>query len=163
MRVLLVRHGEAVDTCLGASDHDRWLTVVGREHVTEIGKELTRRGLRYSRIYTSPLVRAVQTADILAATQPDFYGPLEVHPALASDVGSSAQALAPLGRAGDEDLIVMVTHMPKIGALAAHLSETPGVRSFRTASACLLRVEDGRGHFEWTLDPETLKRELGQR
>ena len=139
------------------TDHDRWLTDTGRQTVTKVGKALARLELYYSCIYTSPLVRSVQTAEILAATHPGFLGPLEVQSALSSEVGSTAQALEPLGHAADGDLIVMVTHMPKIGVLAGHLCQLATFPSFRTSSACLLSVEGGKGRFRWMLDPETLE------
>jgi len=139
------------------TDHDRWLTDTGRQTVTKVGKALARLELYYSCIYTSPLVRSVQTAEILAATHPGFLGPLEVQSALSSEVGSTAQALEPLGHAADDDLIVMVTHMPKIGVLVGHLCQLATFPSFRTSSACLLSVEGGKGRFRWMLDPETLE------
>ncbi len=139
------------------TDHDRWLTDTGRQTATKVGKALARLNLRYSCIYTSPLVRAVQTSEILAATHPGFYGPLEVQAALSSEVGSTAQALEPLEHAADDDLIVMVTHMPKVGVLAGHLCQLATFPSFRTSSACLLGVQGGKGRFQWMLDPETLE------
>jgi len=139
------------------TDHERWLTDAGRHTVTNVGKALSRMDLHYSCIYTSPLVRSVQTAEILAATHPDFGGPLEVHTALSSEVGSTAQALEPLGHAADDDLVVMVTHMPKIGMLAGHLGQLATFPSFRTSSACLLSIERGKGRFQWMLDPDTLE------
>ncbi|MBW1757372.1 MAG: histidine phosphatase family protein [Deltaproteobacteria bacterium] len=139
------------------TDQDRWLTDTGRRTVTKVGKALARLGLQYSCIYTSPLVRAVQTAEILAATHPDFRGPLEVQSALSSEAGSTAQALEPLEHAADDDLLVMVTHMPKVGVLAGHLCQLATFPSFRTSSACLLSLEGGKGRFQWMLDPETLE------
>jgi len=157
MQVLLLRHAEAVDTRSAPTDHERWLTDIGRETITKVGKALRRLDLHYSCIYTSPLVRAVQTAEILAATHPGFLGPLEVHPALSSEVGSTAQALEPLEHAADDDLVVMVTHMPKVSVLAGQLCQLPTFPSFRTSSACLLSIEGRRGRFQWMLDPETLE------
>jgi phosphohistidine phosphatase len=157
MRVLLLRHGEAVDMRSASTDHDRWLTDTGRHSVTKVGKALAGLDLQYSCIYTSPLVRAVQTAEILVATHPGFRGPLEVQVALSSDVGSTAQALEPLEHAGDDDLVVMVTHMPKVGVLAGHLCDLATFPSFRTSAACLLNIERGKGRFQWMLDPETLE------
>lgn len=141
-----------------SSDHDRWLTDAGRRTATDVGRALVKLDLEYTRIYTSPLVRAVQTAEILAATHPRFDGPLEVHRPLAVDEGSTAQALRPLDDAGDDDLIVMVTHMPKVGVLASFLGQLPSPPSFRTGAACLLRVEGTKGKLEWMLDPDTLER-----
>lgn len=157
MRVLLIRHGAAVDGGSAFSDHDRWLTEAGRRTVTTVGEMLGRLDLRYACIYTSPLVRAVQTAEILAATQPGFDGPVEVHRALSSDEGTTAQALEPIEQAHRDDLIAMVTHMPKVGVLAAHLGRLAHAPSFSTSSACLLNVEAGRGRLEWMLDPQTLE------
>lgn len=139
------------------TDHDRWLTDAGRQTVTRVGKALTSLGLQYSCIYTSPLVRAVQTAEIVAATQSSFRGPLEVHAALSSETGSTAQAVEPLEHAGDDDLVVMVTHMPKVGVLASHLCQLSTFPSFRTSSACLLSIEDGKGRLQWMLDPDALQ------
>lgn len=157
MRVLLIRHAEAVDMRSAPTDRQRWLTDAGRESMTKVGKALDRLEQSYSCMYTSPLVRAVQTAEILAATQPGFAGPLEVLPALSTEEGTTAQALEPLEHAGDEDLIVMVSHMPKIGVLAGHLGGLPSAPSFRTGSACLIELEGGKGRFQWMLDPDTLE------
>ncbi len=155
MQVLLVRHGNAVDTGSALTDYERWLTNDGRRTMTKVGEALARIGLRYSRIYTSPLVRAVQTAEILAATQPGFDGPLELLSALSTEEGSTAQALEPLDHAADDDLLVMVTHMPKVGVLAAHLGQLATAPSFRTSAACMLSLEGGKGRVTWMLDPDT--------
>jgi phosphohistidine phosphatase len=152
-----VRHGEAVDGREALSDHERWLTDAGRRTVTTVGEMLGRLDLHYSAILTSPLVRAVQTAEILALTQPGFDGPVAVHRALSTEHGTAAQALAPLEGAADDDVIAMVTHMPKVGVLAAHLGRLGHAPAFGTSSVCLLDVEDGRGHAQWMLDPRTLE------
>lgn len=158
MQVLLVRHAEAVDIRSAPSDYERWLTRTGRQTMTKIGDSLSASGLRYAQIYTSPLVRAVQTAEILAATASEFDGSVEVHRALSTEEGTTAQALAPLEQAGDEALVVMVTHMPKVGVLAAHLGRLALAPGFQTGSACLLSLVDGAGRLEWLLDPTTLER-----
>jgi len=157
MRVLLMRHGEAVDSDAASSDYHRWLTDAGRRTVTTVGEMLTRMDLHYDCIYTSPLVRAVQTAEILAAVQPGFDGPLRVHPALSTEEGTTAQALEPLEHAGEDALIVMVGHMPKVGVLASHLGRLAHAPSFSTSSVFLLAIEDGRGRVQWMLDPRTLE------
>ena len=145
------------------TEYDRWLTDSGRRTVIGVGKALARLDLSYSCIYTSPLVRAVQTAEILAGTHPSFRGPVEIQRALSSEEGTTAEALESLDHAGEDDLIVMVTHMPKIGVMAAHLCQLATFPSFRTASACLFSVEDKKGRFQWMLDPETLELERPRR
>ncbi|MEM7435202.1 MAG: histidine phosphatase family protein [Myxococcota bacterium] len=159
MRVVLMRHGEAVDARLARSDERRWLTDGGRRQVTAVGNTLVELGLSFSCVYTSPLVRSVQTAEILAATQPDFDGPVEVHVPLSSDEGTVAQALAPLDHAGEHAVVVLVSHMPKVEVLGGQLCQMDRFASFRTGAACLIDLDEGRGQFQWMLDPETLKRE----
>ena len=161
MHVLFVRHGAAVDMSSAPTDRERWLTDEGRRSITSVGKALAKLDLPYTCIYTSPLVRAVQTAEILAATQAKFAGPVEVYPPLSSEEGTTVQALEPLKHAADDDVVVMVTHMPKVEVLAGHVCQMQRFASFKTGSACLVRIEGGRGSFQWMLDPQTLELRYG--
>ncbi len=65
MRVTLIRHAEAGDDA--PRDESRALTSRGRADARRLGRALARRGVRFTAIVTSPLVRAVQTAEIVAA------------------------------------------------------------------------------------------------
>lgn len=63
-RVLVARHGEAeyeTDLC---NDHGGSLTALGRKQARELGTSLL--GERVARVWTSPMSRAVQTAEIAA-------------------------------------------------------------------------------------------------
>ncbi len=102
-------------------------------------------------IFTSPLTRAVQTAEILASVA-TFDGPLVVHPPLAADYGTTAQALSVLERACDDDTVAIVSHAPKVRVLAGHLAGEPRMPAFRTGAICL--VEDGA--FRWILSPDPI-------
>ncbi len=155
MRVLLVRHGAAVDLRSAPTDELRWLSNEGRRDMVSVGETLREHHLAFSRMYTSPLVRAVQTAEVLATTQADFVGPVEIHSALASEHGTIAQALAPLDQVADDEVVVMVTHMPKIEVLAGDLCGTSRFQSFQPGAACLIHIDQGRGTAEWMLDPKT--------
>lgn len=157
MHLLLMRHGEAVDTHHAPTDDERWLTDRGRRMVTSIGELLGRMDLRYRSVYTSPLVRSVQTAEILTACKPGFDGPVRVHRALSIDEGTTAQALQPIEEADDDEAILMVSHMPKVGVLAAHVGRLAHAPSFATGSVCMLDVKDGVGRIRWMLDPSTLE------
>jgi len=157
MEVLLVRHAEAIDAEWSPTEQARWLTNAGRRSMMRVGTMLSGLSLRLSCIYTSPLTRAVQTAEILAATQEDFDGPVEIAEALSSDRGTTAQALAPLEHAPADAAIALVTHMPKVAVLAGHLCRVERVGGFKTGACCLIRLEDGVGQFQWMLDPEELE------
>lgn len=155
MRVVLVRHAEAVDSHHVASDAVRYLTDGGRRTARRVGAALVERGVVPTRIYTSPLVRAVQTAEILAAAA-DLDGPVEVWPPLAG--GTTAQALGVLdnGHIEDAETVLLVGHEPSIRTMAGHLTGLGRFPGFRTSGACVIRYDDGRGAFQWVLDPKTL-------
>ena len=156
MRVLLVRHGEAVDGRVAGSDVDRWLTDQGRRTVLDVAETLAEMGLACTRILTSPLVRAVQTAELLARAQPSYRAPIEAHRALASDEGTTTEAIALLDGTHEDEVVAMVTHVPKIGTIAAHLAQLPNTPGFGTAEVCLIEVRRGRGDAIWMLDPKSL-------
>jgi phosphohistidine phosphatase len=63
MRLYLLRHAEAVDHA--ASDHDRQLTPRGISRTQAAAGVMARLGLRPAHIYSSPRVRARQTAEIV--------------------------------------------------------------------------------------------------
>lgn len=157
MHLLLMRHGEAVDSHHAPTDDERWLTDRGRRLVTSVGELLARMDFRYRAVYTSPLVRSVQTAEIITATKPGFDGPVKVHRALSIDEGTTAQALQPIEGADDDEALVMVSHMPKVSVLAAHVGRLAHAPSFPTGSVCMLDVNAGVGRMKWMLDPSTLE------
>ena len=64
-RVLVARHGEAGYETEALSDHGGTLTARGQEQSRALGSSLVER--RIARVWSSPLARAVQTAEIAAA------------------------------------------------------------------------------------------------
>ena len=67
MQILLIRHGEAVGEAPGLGDEGRFLTRKGRRVSRRVARWLAKRDERSPvMIWTSPLVRAVQTAEIIA-------------------------------------------------------------------------------------------------
>jgi phosphohistidine phosphatase len=67
MKAVFFRHGPAVPHgTSGVADNDRPLTPEGRKKTTEAAKGLGELDLELTSIYTSPLPRAMQTAEILS-------------------------------------------------------------------------------------------------
>ena len=66
MEIYLLRHGIAEDTAPSGRDADRRLTDKGREKLRKVLKVAADAEIVPSLILTSPLVRAVQTAEIAA-------------------------------------------------------------------------------------------------
>ncbi len=69
MKLYFFRHGQAEDAGLpDFDDFTRELTDKGRERTETAARALVKMGVKPQRLYTSPRVRARQTADILAKT-----------------------------------------------------------------------------------------------
>ncbi len=62
MIIMLMRHGKAVSASVAGSDESRWLSEEGKEDVKRIIKCLE----RPTKVFTSPLRRAKETAEIVA-------------------------------------------------------------------------------------------------
>jgi len=65
MDLYIIRHAEAEPAGFGLEDAHRPLTKKGRESFAREVRGLERLGVAFDRIYHSPLLRAVETADLL--------------------------------------------------------------------------------------------------
>jgi len=148
MKIFLMRHAEAVAEGPGLSDEHRYLSDKGRQTARRVGTALSSEALPLQAIYTSPLVRAVQTAELVAqATQ--FAGEVCVLFGLAP--GFPPQLLAER-IAALETAILLIGHEPNISALGAYLLGRPSFPPFRPGQVSL--IEGGLPR--WTLEPQTL-------
>lgn len=82
MELYLIRHAIALDAEPGQSNDARPLSAEGIQKFTEVVRGLKRLGVRLDRLYHSPKLRAVQTAELLV---PLLDGETEVTPYLATD------------------------------------------------------------------------------
>lgn len=67
MKLYVMRHGPAEDNAPTGRDEDRALTPAGRERTRAVARALLAEGEAPLTIIASPLVRALQTAEIVAA------------------------------------------------------------------------------------------------
>ena len=116
MRVYLVRHGIAA-TGYELDEH-RPLTDEGRRRFRRSAETWAEQGGTPTRWLVSPLVRAVQTAEI-AISAFGAEGPLEIHPGLVPEARVSAAAQLVDDHVGET--LALVGHQPLMGALAAFL------------------------------------------
>jgi phosphohistidine phosphatase len=154
MKVYLVRHAEAVDRTGSMPDAVRHLTARGRVSFRKTALRLKANGTTVSRILTSPIVRAVQTADILAE-QLGFDG--EVIPVPQLGPGFDVEVMNEVLNAFPEDgEIVLVGHEPDMGrVVSALLSLTKGYAMPKGAVAAIEVPDTGNrlhGTLEWLLD-----------
>jgi phosphohistidine phosphatase len=158
MRVTLIRHGEAGDDA--PRDELRSLTLRGRATVARVGRALERRGGDLNVLVSSPLVRALQTAEIIAA-HVGYEGRLLVDEALVPEARVS-RAVALLSSLGKEDSVALVAHEPILSTLAAALLGVEKYPPLKKAEALRLRLPSGPGkggEVRWRIDPDTGSRE----
>ena len=150
-----MRHSTAVDPYAAPTDETRWLTAEGRARMRTLAPHVEKALGPLTHLFTSPLVRAVQTADLLAEGI-GFKGAITVHQALAAEFGTTAQALSVLETLDERATVALVTHAPKVRVLAGHLSGEEMLPGFRTGSACCIDIDrSGTGKIAFWLDPET--------
>jgi phosphohistidine phosphatase len=141
MRIYLVRHGDAVPQELAGSDRDRWLSSRGREAARVLGRLLREQSIAPDVILSSPLPRAVQTAELLAASL-DYFGTVVALRCLEPAAQPRVAGSAILG-AGSS--VIVVSHEPAISTLGAYLLGVTAFPQFRTAQCCA--IEDGKPTF----------------
>ena len=158
MRVTLIRHAEAGDDA--PRDEARTLTLRGRADARRVGRALAERGVQFSMMVSSPLVRAVQTAEILAriARWPQALEASQLAPGL-----SVASALTLVGEQGSSGL-VLVGHEPGLSRLVALAIGGPGSRAAivlkKGGAACLgfeQAVRPGGAQLLWLATPKLLR------
>ncbi|MBY0232110.1 MAG: histidine phosphatase family protein [Gemmataceae bacterium] len=159
MRLYLIRHAEAVP--LGtegvSTDEERPLTEAGRASCGPLAKALGRIGVKLDRLFTSPLVRAVQTAEGLVAGWQGEPPPVEETPLLSP--GKKKRKLATmLGHAGGEAL-GLVGHNPDLSELVGWFigDKGIGVNMEKAGVACLefeRRPARAGGMLVWLITPE---------
>jgi phosphohistidine phosphatase len=135
--VFLVRHAEAIDETLEIRDPMRHLTAHGRDQARALGDRMRWHDCTPSQIWTSPLVRAVQTAELLAVGL-ETKVPVDVMPRLAPGEDARAIINALKTLTGD---VVLVGHEPGISALATLLV---GKDVGTIAKAEAVRIADGQ-------------------
>ncbi len=158
MELYLMRHGEAHES---VTDPARPLTERGRAAVERVAVEAQRRGVRVSRICHSGILRAEQTAELLAR-QVGNDEPLEVRDGLQPEdpVEPIAQWLIELAEDPVGEALALVGHLPFLERLAASLlasADAPRVPAFQPATLVKLVPQSGGAWFTvaWVIRPNT--------
>jgi phosphohistidine phosphatase len=163
MKLYLMRHGPAENQAASGRDGDRALTPSGRERVRAVAKALVDGGEAPAHIVTSPLVRAVQTAEIVAlVTKLGAHAEtVEVRREL-SPSGNALPWVCALAGEGRKR-VMLVGHEPDLSTLASALA--PGFdRPFDKAMVVGLHIsaEPGRAELRFVLDPKVLQIHLAR-
>jgi len=160
----IMRHGVAVTR--GAAgigdDAKRPLTPEGKKKMQEIAQGLTRLGVEIDWIVTSPLVRAVETAGLVADSRQGNL-PMDFSDALRP--GGSAEALISfLAKHPNRKRVLVVGHEPDLSDLAARLigAGRNAHLAFKKGGCCLIHFSEfppkSPGQLVWWLTPRVLRR-----
>jgi phosphohistidine phosphatase len=158
--IYLIRHGIAEDQGPDCpTDAERQLTAEGIKRLEQSVQGLRALDVSVDRVLSSPLVRARQTAEIVAAGLA-CREPLLIVDALRP--GARFEALmATLERLGRERSVALVGHEPSMGEFGARLIGAARPLLFKKGSVGRIDADTippvGAGALQWLLPPRALR------
>ena len=165
MNLYLMRHGIAVETDDAAvsHDHQRPLTPKGSKRLRRAARGLRQLHISFDGILTSPVLRARQTAEIVAAALGLESG-LEEISGLAPE-SAVEQLLFGLERYQDRKHLLMIGHEPLLSKTISSLlcgSRGHGLQiDLRKGSLCRIEIDglppSSPGILHWHLAPKQLR------
>jgi len=159
MKVYVMRHGPAEDDSPTGRDADRALTTSGRDRVRSVANALVDGSEAPVQIISSPLVRALQTAEIVAAV----VGVDQVE--VRREIAPGGDAIALIGELlrAEKRRVMLVGHEPDLSMLVFRLVGKAPEQGMLKAMVVALRSEaaadDPKGFstkLRFVLDPKTL-------
>ena len=158
-QLFLIRHGVAEERGdAWPDDAKRPLSEDGIERFQKSARGLARLDVWIDVVLTSPLVRARQTADIVASAfdpRPSIITVESLAPG-----GSYASLVADLEKHGRKTRIALVGHEPGIGELGARLVGSRHSFEFKKGAICRIDVDEippvGPGDLRWFLTPKVM-------
>lgn len=154
MRLYLLRHGDAEDYAPTGRDFDRRLTPEGIERMRAEAEGMRALGLKFEKIFASPLLRARETAEIVAET---LGLPA---PAIEPRVGGEFR-LETIGEILEEqagfEKVLFVGHQPDMSLTIQQLCG--GMAEMKRGSLACLECDvprRGQGVLLWLLSPRQL-------
>ena len=156
----LIRHGVAEERGdAWPDDAKRPLTDQGISRMRKAARGLARLGVSVDVVLSSPLVRARQTAEIVAGALAPRPSLVNVD-SLAPD-GSYAALVADLEKYVRKTRVAIVGHEPAIGELAARLIGSRHGIEFKKGAVCRIDIDDlppaGPGDLRWLLTTKILR------
>jgi len=160
IELYLIRHAIAAERGDEWPDDDkRPLTEDGIARMRKAARGLARLEVSIDIVFTSPLVRARQTAEIVAAA-------LDSRPALTTidslaPGAAYASLMADLEKHGRKPRLALVGHEPGMGELAARLIGSRRAIEFKKGAVCRIDLDEippaGPGQLRWFLSPRILR------
>lgn len=149
MQLYFLRHGEADWPNWSKPDDERPLTDFGKKEVRQVGKFLNRLKVRPDLVVTSPLPRALQTAEIAAE---QLKAKLSQDEALEPGFGISE--LSAVLKRHRSKVLMLVGHEPDFSSVISAL--TGGFLKMSKAGVALVDIdpETEKGRLLWLFPPK---------
>jgi len=157
MKLYFLRHAAALD---GVDDAKRPLSPTGRRQARKLGRALRRAGIAFDLAFTSPLVRAKQTVDIVL----DITN--EAQPVKAQEVSVLLNEADPDTFADwlvrlppDAGHVLLVGHEPSLSARVRRMlgvQRTEALELAKGAVACVKTADKRDGSLSFLLTPKSL-------
>ncbi len=163
MMLYILRHATAEDAPPGGDDGKRRLTDRSREKMKGAAAGFKTLDLKLDAILTSPLPRAHETADIVAAAYNNTPAP-QVLPELGTGAAPS-EVVSALRHFAKLDSVMIVGHEPQLSALASLLltGSPAGVHVLLRKGGCIAldlptRFERGGAELHWMMTHRQLRK-----
>ncbi len=154
MQVFLVRHADSVAETVAVRDPHRNLSVAGRTQARSLGDRMRWHDCVPTHVWTSPLVRAVQTAELVCGGLNCGLA-VESVPALAPLDGSPREVVAAIRALPTTSGVLVVGHEPSLSAIGALLVGDPSFQSLAKAEAVRILDDAVRWRFAWDAEAPT--------
>ena len=162
MELYILRHGEAGKRLQsGSKDADRPLTVTGRKEVEKVAESLSDLGLKIDIIASSPLERALQTAEIVAK-EFKLKRKVELWDELKPE-GSTNNLYKRLSQQKRESSVLLVGHEPYLSTVISELifDGAKGRIVLKKSGLAKITITSfqpkAEGELRWLLTPRHLK------
>ncbi|HJU13761.1 MAG TPA: phosphohistidine phosphatase SixA [Candidatus Nitrosotalea sp.] len=161
MDLFVIRHGEAGRSSPTRDESKRALTMEGEKEMRDISKGIKALGVEFDYIFTSPLLRAKQTAQIIYEVVPCKNSIQEVGDLRPE--GNKLQLYNKFSRLKQDSAILIVGHEPYLSELVVETISTGQCRiDLKKGGLARIRMTTilpkPKGELRWLLTPKHLKR-----
>lgn len=161
MDLLILRHGDAGRSSLSPGDSKRSLTSEGRQEVVDLSNGILSLKIKLDGVLTSPLLRAKQTAEIIAKSL-KYKGEIKELDSLKPE-GNRLEFYSALSKLKQDSTILVVGHEPYLSEMIGEAISQSGCRiNLKKAGMAKIRVTSTlpkiKGELRWLLTPKHLKK-----
>ena len=158
MKLIIARHGEADNNM---DDSRRELTDLGRSDVATLSRIIKNTGWDVAEVRSSPVLRAQQTAEIIAETlsfeKENIITENVLRPGVIPD-----EALGLLENTGSSNAVVWVFHAPDVSIVSSFFTDIPDSRFYWPPGTMLAMNlsasnQQGRAMPIWIIQPEYMR------